>query len=169
MTPVPTGRVLLTANGVDLVLTRRIRGTVEDVWASVTESDRTARWFGKWEGDPAPGAMIRVQLGFEEGEPWSNVRIETCDPPEHLELTVVDAAGEWYLEIRLASRGDHTDLTFVQHRENTDGVGEIGPGWEYYLDNLVASREGTPLPSFDDYYPAMLEYFTEQAAATLRA
>ena len=165
MTPQPTGRILTTADGVDLVLTRLIRGTIEDVWASITESDRTARWFGRWEGDAAPGSTVRVQLGFEEGTPWSDARIETCYPPEHLAITTIDAAGDWHLEVRLAAHGDHTELTFVQHRENTDGAGDIGPGWEYYLDNLVASREGWALPTFEDYYPAMQPYYLDQASA----
>ena len=38
-------------------------------------------------------------------------------------------------------------------------IGSVGPGWEYYLDMLVASREGDPQPSFDDYYPAQHEYY----------
>lgn len=168
MTPIPTGRILPTPDGFDLVLTRLIRGSVEDVWASITESERTARWFGRWEGQATPGAMVRVQLGFEDGEPWSDVRIESCDPPHDLALTVVDGAGNWFLEIKLAARDDRTELTFIQHRETTDGVGEIGPGWEYYLDNLVASREGTPLPTFVDYYPSMQGHFAEQAAVAIR-
>jgi len=44
----------------------------------------------------------------------------------------------------------------------TEGVGEVGPGWEYYLDALVASRDGQPAPDFDDYYPAMKEHFEAQ-------
>jgi len=35
----------------------------------------------------------------------------------------------------------------------------MGPGWEYYLDMLVAARDGTPAPVFDDYYPAMKPYY----------
>jgi len=165
MTPTPTGRLVPTASGVDLVLTRTINGSVEDVWASVTESDRTARWFGRWEGTPGAGQTIRVQMGFEESDAWSTARIESCDPPNRLEITTLDEAGSWHLEIRLAGRGEQTELTFVQHREDTEGVGDIGPGWEYYLDNLVASRDGLPLPSFDDYYPAMKDYFLVQVAA----
>jgi hypothetical protein len=49
----------------------------------------------------------------------------------------------------------------VQHLDSVDGIAEIGPGWEYYLDMLVAARDGAPLPSFDDYYPAMKPYFDE--------
>lgn len=166
MSPTPSGRILPTASGVDLVLTRLIRGTVQDVWASVTESERTARWYGPWEGAAAPGATVRVQMGFEEGQPWFDIRIEACEPPHHLEITAVDDAGYWHLDFRLVARGEHTELTFVQHRENADGVGEIGPGWEYYLDNLVASRDGAQLPSFDDYFPSMQGYYQAQAASS---
>lgn len=165
MNPEPTGKLVPTTSGIDIVLTRLIHGSVQDVWASVTESDRTARWFGRWEGDGRQGGALRVQLGFEEGLPWSDVRVASCDPPHRLALDVLDAAGDWHLEIRLAPRGDHTEMTFVQHRETTAGAGEIGPGWEYYLDNLLASRTGDPMPVFDDYYPSMQTHYETQAAA----
>ena len=44
----------------------------------------------------------------------------------------------------------------------TENVGEVGPGWEYYLDMLVASRDGQQAPDFGDYYPAMKEHFEAQ-------
>jgi hypothetical protein len=53
-------------------------------------------------------------------------------------------------------------LRFTQHLTTTDAVGEVGPGWEYYLDALVAAREERPLPVFDDYYPAQKAYFEAQ-------
>ena len=40
-----------------------------DVWASITESERTARWFASWTGDAGPGKTIRYRLEFEEGKP----------------------------------------------------------------------------------------------------
>jgi len=40
-----------------------------------------------------------------------------------------------------------------------DEIGDYGPGWEYYLDMLVAARDDLPTPSFDDYYPAMKGYY----------
>lgn len=151
----PTGRLF----GTDLVLTRSFRAPVADVWASVTEPERTARWFGAWEGEARPGATIKVQLGFEDGAPWCDARIEACDAPSRLALSMNDEAGNWLLEVLLTETGGTTELKLVHHLENVDAVGEIGPGWEYYLDLLVAAREGTPQPSFDDYYPAMKPYF----------
>jgi hypothetical protein len=62
----------------------------------------------------------------------------------------------------LVESADVTELRFTQHLRDTASVGEVGPGWEFYLDALVASREGAPAPTFDDYYPAMRQHFEAQ-------
>lgn len=158
MSPSPTG----TLFGDDLVLTRTFRAPIDDVWASITEPDRTARWFGPWQGDAAPGSTIKVQMVHEEGEPWMDMTIDACEPPRRLALSSVDDDGSWRLEIVLVESAGMTELRFTQHLTGTENVGEIGPGWEYYLDALVAAREARPLPDFGDYYPAMKEYFASQ-------
>ncbi|MFE2757103.1 SRPBCC family protein [Actinosynnema sp. NPDC059335] len=159
MTPIPTGRLIRTEAGSDLVLTRTFRALADDVWASLTEPERTARWFGPWEGDAAPGRTVKVQMLFEEQEPWMELRIDACDPPRRLALSMVDEAGTWRLELLLSEVDGDTELRLVHHLSTEEGIGEVGPGWEYYLDMLVASRSGTPLPSFDDYYPSQKVYF----------
>ena len=153
----PTGRLFPTADGNDLVLSRTFRAPIEDVWASVTESDRTARWFGPWKGDAAPGRMIKVQMGFEEEAPWLDKRIDACDPPRRLALS--DESGSMRIELLLSHSDGETELRLVHHLDPTDEIGEYGPGWEYYLDMLVAARDDLPTPSFDDYYPAMQRYY----------
>ncbi|MBG0819709.1 SRPBCC family protein [Planomonospora sp. ID91781] len=164
MSPIPTGRLFRTGTGSDLVLSRTFRASAEDVWASLTEPERTARWFGPWEGDAAPGRTVRVQMAFEEGTPWCDLRIEACDPPRRLALSMIDESGAWHLELLLAEADGSTELRLVQHLTTEDGLGETGSGWEYYLDLLVASREGGPRPDFDDYHPAMKAYFEELPA-----
>ncbi|MBO3737430.1 SRPBCC family protein [Actinoplanes flavus] len=158
MTPTPTGRIL----GGDLILTRSFRAPVADVWASLTEPDRTARWFGPWKGDAAPGNTIQVQMVQEEGQPWMDMTIDACEPPRRLALSAVDDYGSWHLDMVLTEADGVTELRFTQHLSGTENVGEVGPGWEYYLDLLVASRDGAPLPPFDDYYPSMKDHYEAQ-------
>lgn len=165
MSPIPTGRLFRTGTGADLVLTRSFRASAEDVWASLTESDRTARWFGPWEGDAAPGRTVKVQLAYEEQTPWCDLLIDACEPPRRLALSMTDASGSWRVELLLSESEGSTELRFVHHLTTEDGIGEVGPGWEYYLDMLVAAREGSPTPAFDDYYPAMKPYFDEQSGS----
>jgi uncharacterized protein YndB with AHSA1/START domain len=158
MSPTPTGRLL----GNDLVVTRTFRAPATDVWASLTDPERTARWYGPWRGDAGPGRAIEVQMVHEEGKPWVGMTIEACEAPRRLALSAVDESGSWHLDMTLEENAGVTELRFTQHLTDTAGVGEMGPGWEYYLDALVASREDRPLPNFDDYYPGMKGYFEAQ-------
>ncbi|MCX4902921.1 SRPBCC family protein [Streptomyces sp. NBC_00878] len=163
MKPTPSARLTSTADGHDLIVTRSFRAPIGDVWASVTEPERTALWFGPWEGDAAPGRTVRVRMAYEEGEAWTEVRIDACEPPRRLAVSTSDDAGDWHMELRLSESAGTTELQLVHHLTTTKGIGEIGPGWEYYLDMLVASRDGTRAPSFDDYYPAQQAHFESLA------
>jgi uncharacterized protein YndB with AHSA1/START domain len=165
MTSPPTGRLVgstastASTGGADLIVHRTFKAPIDDVWASVTESERTARWFGRWEGEPGTGHTIKVQMAFEDNAPWTDMRIDVCEPPRRLAVTSSDENGTMRVELLLSHSDGVTELQLVQHMTSADGVGEMGPGWEYYLDNLVAAREDRPLPSFDDYYPAMKAYY----------
>ncbi|MGW1209008.1 hypothetical protein ACWD5F_05170 [Streptomyces sp. NPDC002499] len=76
MTSWPTGRLVTTPAGHELILTRSYRVVVDDVWASVTEPALTAHWFGPRRGQAAPGHTVEVQTVFEESAPWCSLRIE---------------------------------------------------------------------------------------------
>jgi hypothetical protein len=43
-------------------------------------------------------------------------------------------------------------------------IGDFGPGWEFYLDLLVDSRDGRPLRKFEEYYPSQQQYYRDLAA-----
>jgi uncharacterized protein YndB with AHSA1/START domain len=158
MSPRPTGRVA----GNQLIITRSFRAPIEDVWTSVTKSESTERWFGRWEGEPGPGKTVRLKMVFEKGDAWMNVLIETCEPPRHLVVMSKSDFGEKRLEITLAQAGPMTQLTFVHHLDDHKMVGEFGCGWEYYFDNLVAVLANEPLPKFEDYYPSQKQHFLDQ-------
>ncbi|WP_194814085.1 SRPBCC family protein [Nocardia sp. XZ_19_385] len=165
MTTQPTGRLLTTDAGRDLILTRTYRAPIADVWASLTEPDRTARWYGPWTGEAGPGRNIKVQMTFEEGQPWMEMHIEACEPPHRLEVSATDEAGSWLLEVQLTQQNDTTEFRFIQHL-TTDHLGmvsQVGPGWEYYLDMFGAAHTGANRPEFSDYYPAFAEYYENLA------
>lgn len=152
----PTGWI----EGNDLVLTRRFEAPIEDVWTSITRSESTARWFGPWTGTPGVGNTIKIKMVFEKGDPESESTIEACEPPRRLALS---SKGEYgvNVELTLTQTGSTTELRFVQHLADRKLARDMGPGWEYYLDNLVAARAGTKLPTFDEYYPSMQAHYGE--------
>ena len=165
MSPKPTGKVQPTALGADLVITRQFRAPIEDVWQSITDPESTARWIGPWRGEPGPGKTVRLQMGFEQGSPESDVLIESCEPPRRLVVSTKDEHGEWHLELALTHSAGSTELTFIQHLTDPSLAGDVGPGWEYYLDMLAAARSGQPRPEFSDYYPAQRDYYLGKANA----
>jgi uncharacterized protein YndB with AHSA1/START domain len=154
MNPQPTGRL----RGNDLIITRSFRAPIEDVWTSVTNPESTARWFGRWEGPTGAGSKIRIQMAFEKDGPWLDGTIEVCEAPRRFILTTTGKYGSRY-ELALSQTGDTTTLEFTHFLKDRSGVGDFGPGWEYYFDNLVAAREGKPLPTFEMYYPSQTAYF----------
>ncbi|EJM97846.1 SRPBCC family protein [Phyllobacterium sp. YR531] len=157
MNPTPTGRL----DGNNLILIRTFAADISDVWSSVTKSEETALWFGPWEGDAGPGNLVRIQLVYEKGKPWAKMMIEECEAPNRLVVTMKDDFGDWRITLSLKQNGDTTELRFVQHLSDRKLAGDVGPGWEYYLDMLVAAREGNALPSFDDYYPSQKAHYLE--------
>lgn len=157
MAPTPTGTLRSTDSGFALELRRTIAAPREDVWAWLTESSRTALWFGPWER--LADDTIRVTMSFEEGAPASDMSVEACEPPRRLAVRTIGEM-QWPLDVHLDEKDGSTVLVLVHSCETTDGVGDIGPGWEYYLDMFVAAGHGDPLPTFDDYYPSQREYYS---------
>ena len=167
MKPTPNGQLVRTADGLDLVIVRTFRAPIEDVWASITEPERTARWWGPWTGEPGVGRTIRYTMAFEGEGPASVMVIEACDAPRHLAVRAVNDYGAWRLEAHLSEANGVTEMRFTQHLDDKTNVGDVGPGWEYYLDNLVSSRVDAPMPDFNDYYPSQKQYYLDLAAKQL--
>lgn len=172
MSPRPTGTIQRVPDGFDVVLSREFADTPAVIWRDVTASERTALWFGPWEGEPRIGGIVAVRLAFEDGTPTSELRIDACETERRLAVTMLDDYGEWRLELIVDAPSGGSDLTrlsLVQHLGDdrdavADMIASVGPGWEYYLDMLVAARSGRPLPEFDDYYPSQSSYFAGQIA-----
>lgn len=160
--PTPNGQIITTADGLDLVVTRTLPGSLADAWASITEPDRTARWMGRWEGEAGPGKTVRMQLGFEDDSPWADVKIIACEAPHRLHVEMLGADSPWGLAFELSAAGDNTALRFTQYKINPAEVSGVAPGWEWYLDQLVATMAGAELPNFSDYVPAQSAYYTAQ-------
>lgn len=165
----PTGAI---TDDAALVLRRRFRSPIDDVWASVTESDRLARWFGTWTGDPASGSVM-VTMNAEPGDvPAVEYTIDACDPPRLLSVSSVDDYGTWLITVELVEADGGTELTFVQRDLDLDQVHLVGPGWEWYLDRLVAAVAGRRPPTSADFESTYLEmgdaYRSAAAAAGAR-
>jgi uncharacterized protein YndB with AHSA1/START domain len=141
----PVGRREQRDGRPTLVLERTFRAPVADVWAAVTEPERLVRWIGTWSGDPASGAVMFRMTAEGDDVAAEAVTIHECRPPERLELSIANSAeesGHWHLELDLSEAAGVTTLTFAQRLHDPALAKDVGPGWEYYLDRLVAAHTG---------------------------
>lgn len=161
MTFKPSGSVICTADGErKLVITREFRAPIEDVWASLTESERTARWIGPWSGDGRPGGTIYLQMNAEEGAPSEPSLVSACDAPRYLAVeTAVEGIGVWRLAVELTEANGTTTLEFRQTLASDQRIADSGAGWEYYLDRFTAARDNQEPPDWELYPAAMNSYY----------
>lgn len=160
----PTGEII--DDGATLVLRRTFRSPIEHVWASFTESERLGRWYGTFTGDPSSGHVMLTMNA--EAEEISPVRfdIDECAPPTLLTVKSIDDYGTWLITAELTEADGTTTLEFRQRELDPDTAHMIGPGWEWYLDRLVAAVTGVEPPTLDDFetvYMAMGDAYREIA------
>lgn len=90
-----------------------------------------------------------------------------CDRPRRFAGDTSQDAAAWHLWFELDEADGATTLRFGQRLNPTDDVGSIGPGWEYYLDRLVAAHEGRDVAAvvWEDYFPALQPDYERLVAA----
>lgn len=138
-----------------LVFRRSWPDPVADVWAALTEPERSERWIGRYDGDRHPGAEGPFTMTAEEGAPVGQVRIEECAPPHRLVLRFLDEMA-WRIELDLTEVAGTTTLTFTQVLPDDTGLADIATGWHWYLDRLDAVVTGLALPpQWDDFLAAV--------------
>lgn len=162
-----TGTVTDIDGHPNLVLTRTFAAPAAEVWRELTESSRLERWIGRWEGDPSTGRVAFFMTAEDEEAPPEEYTILECDPPRRFAGDTSAATGSWHLWFELVPQGAATLLVFGQRLNPEDEVGSIGPGWEYYLDRLVAVQSGRDAATvaWPDYFPALQPAYQRLVAA----
>ena len=158
MTPVqPSGHALRIGDTVRLDVVRVFPHDWVTVFSFLTESARLGSWYGTWTGDPTTGTVL---LSFVENpaEP-AEVRILACEPPNS--LTVGLPMG-WEVDLSLAPTPGGTHLVLTQLLDAATPPGDIGAGWEYYLDRLGRALDGKDPDDVDwaDYHPGLVAHYT---------
>jgi len=157
-----TGTVVEHGEACELTLERRVTADAIAVWPFLSESRELGIWFATYVGEPDSGEVV-LSMTAEEGEATSAVEILDCTPPEHLVVQTTDESGSWSLEVELVDGGHEpgsgTLIRFTHHELPLVMLPDVGAGWEWYLDRLVAAIAGEPMPAWDDYYPALRDAY----------
>ncbi|MDO5662766.1 MAG: SRPBCC domain-containing protein [Brachybacterium sp.] len=160
MTPTATG--VRTADGT-FAFTRTLPLPHEEAWAAITDPGRTDRWFGSWSGDPESGS-IQVTMNAEEGAPTMPARVIACEPPQRLVLLTGEGDMQWHLTLTVGPGEEPgtSTVTLWQVIEEAETAASVGPGWDFYLDRLVAAETGGDVEAIrfePDYLPELAEHY----------
>ncbi len=160
MSAKPTGRLAHREDGLYLMLDRLFNAPIEDVWASLTRPAELEKWIGTYTGSPRTGA-VRFRMSAEDDADWEYVSILECNAPHRFACDVGKGDDAWRLMFHLAQGDGMTTLTFGQRLRSVAEASTVGPGWDYYLDRLIAARARRPLPEWEHYFPAHAQFYKE--------
>ena len=168
-TPRATGRREDRDGTAYLVFERTFRAPIADVWAAVTAPERLERWIGTWTGDPASGSVTFRMTAEGDDVPEETIHVDDCHEPTRLHLRSArpdDHGVLWVWQLDLAETRGVTTLTFAQEAVDATLAESVGPGWDYYLDRLVAAESDEDLAAVDfgDYFPAFVEHYRDLLA-----
>lgn len=144
----PSGRIEATPQGRRLVIERTFRASIDDVWASLTEPERVAPWYGTISGEQLPGRTVMVTMTAEEGAPAEPMRIIECEPPHRFRIETAGMGDPWRLQVELDETDGVSTMTFTHDLADDLDAAEIGAGWEYYADRHRAAFYGDAMPDW---------------------
>ncbi len=148
--------------GLELVFERALDEPIDDVWSCFATPEGTAAWIGTWSGDDVTeGSIVTFTMNAEESAEPEQVTVIDCQAPHRLLIELASEAGTWRLRVDLQEVDGRTQIVFAHLLEQGEEIRMIGPGWDYYLDRLVAARTGAPMPDWSDYWPALTEHYLE--------
>ena len=159
-----------------LTIERLLPGSVDRLWAYLTESELRRQWMAAGEMDMRVGGKVELVWrndelsragGNKPAEFGKEHRLESeiteLDPPRRLGITWGSTGG---VTFELEPVGDMVRLT-VTHRRilEPDMRLNISAGWHAHLDVLAARLAGEePAPFWDHWTALKAEYVERQSA-----
>lgn len=116
--------------------------TINDLWEACTSPERLARWIAEVTGDLRVGGDIHATFTSTWDGPG---RIEVCEPPHHLLLTMEPGTDdEAQIEAWLSEEAARTRLVVEERGLPLDRLPLHGAGWQAHVDDLRLSLAGMP-------------------------
>jgi uncharacterized protein YndB with AHSA1/START domain len=110
---------------------------IDDLWEACTSPERLARWIAQVSGDLREGGMVHAVFTSTWTGPG---RIEVCDAPHHLLLTMEPGTeDEAQIEIWLSQEGSRTTLVIEERGLPIESLYFHGAGWQVHLEDLGRS------------------------------
>lgn len=162
---------------------RLLPGTVEEVWAFLTDPRQLAQWLASAEFEAWIGGKITLHWNVfdhpsacDGEETTSHGTVLEYDPPRRLSFTWKEVGVESgalsarkppsVVTIELRPHGGGVLLTLTHTRLAANDVPGTGAGWHTHLDILESRLSGGQPPDFVSRFDRVLQEYVDQVAVT---
>jgi uncharacterized protein YndB with AHSA1/START domain len=166
------GRILGTLRsegGTGIVrMEHRFAAGIDDLWAALTGPGRLARWLAEVEGDLRPGGEFQAR--YIDGGWEGTGRVDVCEPPRQLQLTMRDAdpqpgqPAETVIEAALTPGEDHTILVVEERGLPLDLLAAYGAGVQIHVEHLEDHIAGRAPGDGEARWHELIPAYQEMAA-----
>jgi uncharacterized protein YndB with AHSA1/START domain len=156
---------LRSADGKGIVrMEDRFDADIDDLWSTLTDPGRLARWMGEIEGDLHLGGEFRARF-FASG--WEGTgRVEACEPPRQLLLLTMQPgqSREHFIEVVLAVDGARTMVVWEERGMPLSQLAAYGAGIQVHVEDLAAYLAGRERCDADARWNELLPAYEDLAA-----
>ena len=112
---------------------------IEDLWTALTDPRRLSRWVADVEGDLRIGGVFRARFTSD----WEGSgRVDVCERPTRLVVTMIGEDGETVIEARLTYEANQTRLVIEDRGIPLGELAAHGAGWQAHAEDLSAHLAG---------------------------
>lgn len=174
------GTVTTSPDGAEVVVSRLLDASLEDVWSALTHRHRVARWLwpvAQWPGpDDAWEPMVGDRITFDDPHVPGGTRIEVLDVQPLRRLVLAwGADGGTRVVFSLEQQGDATLLVVhqapspeVEAAGRLRGGADFAAGWHALVDALTVLLDGETIPSADELWGAAYAVYSGQPTVASR-
>ena len=134
---------------------------IDDLWSALTDPSRLAQWIATVEGDLRLGGEFQARFTST----WEGTgRVDVCEPPRRLAVTLYDEEGEGVVEAELTPDGEYTRLVVEERGFPLNVVAAHGAGWQAHIEDLAAYLAGRPTSDWRARWQELSAAYNDQAA-----
>jgi uncharacterized protein YndB with AHSA1/START domain len=132
---------------------------VEDLWSTLTDPSRLARWVAEVNGDLRLGGEFRAR--FTSG--WEGPgRVDVCEPPRRLLVTMDPGQDDQtVIEAEIVPDGDQSRLVLEERGLPLDEASAHGAGWQVHIEDLAAYPAGRPTADWQTRWTELTPAYRE--------
>ena len=133
---------------------------IEDLWTALTDPRRLRRWIADVEGDLRLGGVFRARFTST----WEGSgRVDVCERPTRLVVTMTDEDEETVIEAWLTAEGAHTRLVIEERGLPLGELAGHGAGWQAHVEDLATHLAGQPAADWKTRWLDLTPSYRERA------